>query len=334
MPRTAFISTGFSVPDRVISNDELRQWWDTSDEWIQERTGITQRHWVEPGQEAGSDLALKATHKALERAGMQASEIDCIIYATLSPDYFFPGGGVYLQRKLGIPGVPAIDIRNQCTGFLYGLSVADAWIRMGQYRRILLVGAEVHSTGMDFGPNGRDLGVLFGDGAGVAILGPADDDDDGRGVLSTHLYADGKHAEMLWCEADASANFPRISHEDLDAGRHYARMQGRQVFKHAVTRMPESVRTALDANGLTTEDIDLLIAHQANLRINQMVASELGLGDAQVYNNIERFGNTTAATIPIALDECVQSGRLNRGDLLVLTGFGSGFTWGSAIIRW
>lgn len=333
MPRTVVLSTGHYVPERVLANDELKQWWETSDEWIRERTGIVQRHWVEPGQQAGSDLALEASRIALDRAGMKAGEIDCIIYATLSPDYFFPGGGVYLQRKLGIPGVPAIDIRNQCTGFLYGLSVADAWIRMGQYRRILLVGAEVHSTGMDFGPNGRDLGVLFGDGAGVAILGPADDDSN-RGVLSTHLYADGEHAEMLWCEADASANFPRISHEDLDAGRHYPQMQGRQVFKHAVTRMPEAVRTALDANGLTVDDIDLFVAHQANLRINQMVASELGLTADRVYNNIERFGNTTAATIPICLDECVQNGRLKEGDLLVMTGFGSGFTWGSAVMRW
>ncbi|CAN5737080.1 ketoacyl-ACP synthase III [soil metagenome] len=333
MPRTVVISTGHYVPERVLTNDELTQWWDTSDEWIQERTGIVKRHWVQPGQQAGSDLALEATKIALDRAGMQASEIDCIIFATLSPDYFFPGGGVYLQRKLGIPGVPAMDIRNQCTGFLYGLSVADAWIRMGQYRRILLVGAEVHSTGMDLGPNGRDLGVLFGDGAGVAILGPADD-DSGRGVMSTHLYADGKYAEMLWCESDASANFPRISHDDLDAGKHYPTMQGRQVFKHAVTRMPESVRTALDTHGLTVGDIDLLVAHQANLRINQMVANELGVPADRVYNNIERFGNTTAATIPICLDECVQSGRLSEGDLLVMTGFGSGFTWGSAIMRW
>jgi 3-oxoacyl-[acyl-carrier-protein] synthase III len=332
MPRTAFISTGYSVPDRVITNDELTQWWETSDEWIRERTGIQQRHWVEPGKQAGSDLALEATRIALDRAGMQASDIDCIIYATLSPDYFFPGGGVYLQRKLGIPGVPAMDIRNQCTGFLYGLSVADAWIRTGQYRRILLVGAEVHSTGMDFTANGRDLGVLFGDGAGVAILGPTE--DEGRGVLSTHLWADGHYAEMLWCESDASANFPRVSHEDLDAGKHYPIMHGRQVFKHAVTRMPESVRTALETNGLTTADIDLLIAHQANLRINEMVGQQLGLNGDRVYNNIERFGNTTAATIPIALDECVQSGRLKQGDLLVLTGFGSGFTWGSAVIRW
>jgi 3-oxoacyl-[acyl-carrier-protein] synthase III len=190
----------------------------------------------------------------------------------------------------------------------------------------------VHSTGMDFGPKGRDLGVLFGDGAGAAILGPTD--DPGRGVLSTHLFADGEHAEMLWCESDASANFPRISHEDLDAGRQYPIMNGKYVFKHAVTRMPESVRAALEANGMTTDDIDLLVAHQANLRINQMVAQGLGLGEDRYYNNIERFGNTTAATIPIALDECVQSGRLKRGDVLMLTAFGSGFTWASGLVRW
>jgi 3-oxoacyl-[acyl-carrier-protein] synthase III len=332
MPRTEFIALGHYVPERMLTNDELTQWWDTSDEWIRERTGIVQRHWVEFGQQAGSDLAVEASRIALDRAGMKASDIDCIVYATLSPDVFFPGGGVYLQRKLGIPGVPAIDIRNQCTGFLYGLSVADGWIRMGQYKRVLLVGAEVHSTGMDFGPDGRDLGVLFGDGAGAAILGPTDDPD--RGVLSSHLYADGAGAELLWCESDSSARFPRISHEDLDAGRQFPVMNGRQVFMNAVTRMPESVHTALEANGLTTDDIDLLVAHQANLRINQMVGSKLGLREDQVYNNIERFGNTTAATIPIALDECVQKGLLERGDLLMLTAFGSGFTWGSAAIRW
>lgn len=332
MTRTEIISTGCYVPDRVVTNGELTQWWETSDEWIRERTGIRQRHWVQPGEQAGSDLALEAVKSALDMADMKAGDIDCIIYATLSPDFFFPGGGVYLQRKLGVTNVPAMDLRNQCTGLLYGLSVADAWVRMGQYRRVLLVGAEVHSTGIDYGPAGRDLGVLFGDGAGVAILGPTD--EAGRGVLSTHLYADGEHAGMLWCESDASARFPRISHGDLDAGRQYPKMQGRQVFKHAVTRMPESVRTALEANDLTVADVDLLVAHQANLRINEMVAQQLGVGADRVYNNIERFGNTTAATIPIALDECVRSGRLNRGDLLVLTGFGSGFTWGSAVIRW
>ena len=331
--RTEFISTGYYVPERRLLNDDLKQWWDTSDEWITERTGIKQRHWVEPGKQAGSDLALEATKIALERASLKPADIDCIVYATLSPDFFFPGGGVYLQRKLGIPGIPAIDIRNQCSGFLYGLSVADAWVRMGQYKRVLLVGAEVHSTGMDFDNGvGRDLAVLFGDGAGAAILGPVE--DNGRGVLTTHLFADGNYAEQLWCESDASAHFPRISHADLDAGKQYPRMNGREVFRHAVTRMPESVRTALQTNGLGVEDVNLLIAHQANLRINEFVQKQLCLRDDQVYNNIDRFGNTTAATLPIAIDECVTSGRLSRGDLLLLTAFGSGFTWGSACIRW
>jgi 3-oxoacyl-[acyl-carrier-protein] synthase III len=332
MPRTEFISTGFHVPERVLTNDDLKEWWDTSDEWVRERTGIEQRHWVEGGKQAGSDLALEAAKIALERADMDASELDCIVYATLSPDYFFPGGGVFLQRKLGVPGIPALDVRNQCTGFLYGLSVADAWIRTGQYRRVLLVGAEVHSTGMDFSPAGRDISVLFGDGAGAAILGPTDDPD--RGVLSTHLWADGRYAEKLWCESGASAHMPRLSHQDLDEGRHFAKMEGREVFKHAVVRMPQSVKTALEANGLTIADIDLFIAHQANLRINEAVAKHLGLRDDQVYNNIQRYGNTTAATIPIAIDEAVEKGLLKRGDLLVLTGFGGGFTWASSLIRW
>jgi len=332
MPRTEIISTGHHVPDRLVTNQELTRWWDTSDEWIRERTGIQQRYWVEGGVEAGSDLALIASQNALDAAGLDASELDCIIFATLSPDVCFPGGGVFLQRKLGVQGIPALDVRNQCSGFLYGLSVADAWVRIGQHRRVLLVGAEVHSTGIDYSAAGRDIGVLFGDGAGAVILGPTD--DPARGVLSTHLHADGRFAEMLWCESDSSARSPRISHEDLDAGRQFPLMQGRDVFKNAVKRMPETVREALDANGLATTDIDLLIAHQANLRINEMVARQLELRDDQVYNNIERFGNTTAATIPIAIDECVRSGRLERGDLLMLTAFGSGFTWGSALIRW
>jgi 3-oxoacyl-[acyl-carrier-protein] synthase-3 len=331
MPRTEFISTGLYVPDRVVKNDEFTQWMDTSDEWIRTRTGITERRWVADGQ-SGADLAYEATMVALSRAGLQPSDLDCVIYCTLSPDYFFPGTGVFLQRKLGIPGVPCLDVRNQCTGFIYGLSVADAWIRTGQYKRVLLVGSEVHSTGMDLTTRGRDLAVLFGDGAGVAILGPTS--DDARGVLSTHIFADGRHAELLFCDAPASARRPRLGQEDLDSGRIYPRMQGKEVFKHASTRMPESVKLALQTNGLSANDIKVLIPHQANLRISEMVQRQLGLRDDQVYNNIQRYGNTTAGSIPIALDEVVQAGRLARGDLLVLTAFGSGFTWGSAAIRW
>jgi 3-oxoacyl-[acyl-carrier-protein] synthase-3 len=331
MLRTEFISTGLYVPDRVVTNDEFTQWMDTSDEWIRSRTGITERRWVAQGQ-SGADMAHEATKLALQRADLKATDLDCIIYCTLSPDHFFPGTGVFLQRQLGISDIPCLDVRNQCSGFLYGLSIADGWIRSGQYRRILLVGSEVHSTGMDLTTRGRDLAVLFGDGAGVAILGPTE--ADGRGVLSTHIHADGRYAEMLFCDAPASARHPRLGQEDLDTARIFPVMNGKEVFKHASTRMPESVKRALDANGLTPADIKVLIPHQANLRISEMVRRQLDLRDDQVYNNIQRYGNTTAGSIPIALDECVQTGRLQRGDLLVLAAFGSGFTWGSAAIRW
>ncbi len=331
MRRTEFISTGMYVPERVVTNDEFTQWMDTSDEWIRTRTGIVERRWVADG-ETGADMAYVATTRALERAGLQASDLDAIVYCTLSPDYFFPGTGVFLQRKLGLPGVPCLDVRNQCSGFLYGLSVADAWIKSGQYRRVLLVGSEVHSTGMDLTTRGRDLAVLFGDGAGVAILGPTE--DGGRGVLSTHIFADGTYAELLFCDAPASARRPRLSHEDLDTARIYPVMNGKEVFKHASTRMPEAVQLALKTSGLTTKDIKMFIPHQANLRIAEMVRRQLDLSEDQIYNNIQKYGNTTAGSIPIALDEVVQAGRLARGDLLVLAAFGSGFTWGSAAIRW
>ncbi len=331
MPRTEFISTGLYVPERVVKNDEFTQWMETSDEWIRTRTGIEERRWVAEGQ-GGADMAYEATQVALRRAGLKASDLDCIIYCTLSPDFFFPGTGVFLQRKLGVPGIPCLDVRNQCTGFLYGLSVADAWIRAGQYKRVLLVGSEVHSTGMDRTTRGRDLAVLFGDGAGVAILGPTE--DAGRGVLSTHIFADGTYAELLFCDAPASARSPRLSQEDIDSARIFPVMNGKEVFKHASTRMPESVMLALTTNGLTTADIKVFIPHQANLRISEMVRRQLDLREDQVYNNIQRYGNTTAGSIPIALHEVVQGGRLKKGDLLVLAAFGSGFTWGSAAIRW
>jgi 3-oxoacyl-[acyl-carrier-protein] synthase-3 len=243
-----------------------------------------------------------------------------------------PGSGVYLQRKLGIANIPCLDVRNQCSGFLYGLSVADAWIRTGQYQRVLLVGAEVQSVGLDLTTRGRDMSVLFGDGAGAVVLGPTS--DDGRGVLSTHLYSDGAFAELLWCDLGGSAHRPRLAPEQLEQGLQFPQMVGREVFKHASTRMPASVLEALKVNGLTVADITLLIPHQANLRISEMVQKQLGLRDDQIFSNIQRYGNTTAASIPIALDEALQAGRLARGDLLILTAFGSGFTWGSAAIRW
>ena len=331
MPRTEFIATGFHVPERVVTNDDLSRIMDTSDEWITQRSGIKTRHWVSEG-ETGAGLARRAALQALAKAGMKPADLDCIVYCTCTPDHFEPGNGVFLQRELGITDIPAIDVRNQCAGFVYGLSVADAWIRSGQYRHVLLVGAEVHSRGLDRTTRGRDTAVLFGDGAGVAILGPTD--APGRGVLSTHLYADGRHAEKLWVDAPGLAHDPFISAELIEEGKHRAVMEGREVFKYASILMPQSVATALTANGLTPADVKLLVPHQANLRILEMVQKAVGLRDDQVYVNIQKYGNTTAASIPIALHEALCEGRLQRGDLLVMTAFGSGFTWASAAIRW
>ncbi len=331
MPRTEFIATGFHVPLRVVTNDDLGHMMDTSDEWITQRSGIKTRHWVSEG-ETGVGLAKEAARKALAKAGMTAAELDCIVYCTCTPDHFEPGNGVFLQRELEVTDIPAVDVRNQCSGFIYGLSVADAWIRSGQYRRILLVGAEVHSRGLDKTTRGRDTAVLFGDGAGVVILGPTDDQK--RGVLSTHLFADGRHAEKLWVDGPGLAHDPYVSEEMIRAGKHRAVMDGREVFKFASSLMPRSVELALRTHGLTAADVKLLIPHQANLRIIEMVQKVAGLRDDQVYVNIQKYGNTTAASIPIALDEALAEGRLHRGDLLILTAFGSGFTWASAAIRW
>jgi 3-oxoacyl-[acyl-carrier-protein] synthase III len=331
MPRTEFIATGFHVPARLVTNDDLARMMDTSDEWIVQRSGIKTRYWVEPG-ETGVTLAKAATHQALARAGLKATDLDCVVYCTCTPDHFEPGNGVFLQRELGLKDVPAVDVRNQCSGFLYGLSIADAWIRTGQFRRVLLVGAEVHSRGLDKTSRGRDTAVLFGDGAGVAILGPTS--DNGRGVLSTHLYSDGRHAEKLWVDGPGLAHDPFVSHEMLDQGIHRPVMEGREVFKFASTLMPQSVQTALQANGLALKDIKLLVPHQANLRIIEMVRQATGLREDQVFANIQKYGNTTAASIPIALDEALAAGRLARGDVLILTAFGSGFTWASAAVRW
>jgi 3-oxoacyl-[acyl-carrier-protein] synthase III len=331
MPRTAFLSTGFHVPARVVTNDDLARMMETSDEWILQRSGIKTRYWVAAG-DTGVGLARDASKKALDKAGMTARDIDCIIYCTCTPDHFEPGNGVFLQRELGLTDIPAVDVRNQCSGFIYGLSIADAWIRTGQYQRILLVGAEVHSRGLDKTTRGRDTAVLFGDGAGAAVLGPVS--DDGRGVLSTHIFADGRHAEKLWVDGPGLAHDPFVSVAMLDQGLHRPVMEGREVFKFASTKMPEAVALALETNHLTPADVKLLVPHQANLRIIEMVKKAAGLRDDQVFNNIEKYGNTTAASIPIALDEALAAGRLKRGDILVLTAFGSGFTWGSAAIRW
>lgn len=331
MTRSRITGTGMAVPDRVVTNDDLAQMMDTSDEWIRQRTGIGERHWITEG-ETGSGLAEKAARQALAAAELLPANLDAIVCATSSPDHFIPGNGVFIGRQLGIPGVPALDVRQACSGFIYGLAVADAWIRTGLYRRILVVGTELQSTGMDISTEGRHVAVIFADGAGAVILEATEDED--RGFEAFDLHSDGTYAEMLWVDAPGSRYKGRITPEMLDAGRHFLVMDGKEVFRHAVTRMPESVMTVLGKIGKTPADITLLLPHQANLRISEMVQKGLRLRDDQVYNNIQRYGNTTAATIPILLHECVQAGRFKRGDLVVMTAFGSGFSWGSAALRW
>jgi 3-oxoacyl-[acyl-carrier-protein] synthase III len=331
MPRTAFAALGSYTPDRVVTNEELTRQMETTDAWIRERTGIEERRWVREGTE-NSDLALEATKRALDKAGWKPKDIEAIVYASLSPDHMFPGDGCFLNAKLGIPGVPAIDIRNQCSGFIYGLAVADAWIRIGMYKRVLLVGSEIHSTGLDVTTRGRDVAVIFGDGAGAALLEATD--EPGRGVLSCHLHADGRFTQELSCDAPGSKYHPRVQARMIEDASIYPRMEGPKVFKNAVVRMPEVLREALDQNGLSPKDLKVVVPHQANLRIAQMVQRSLELRDDQVFNNIQRYGNTTAASIPIALDEAVAARGVKRGDLVGLCAFGAGFTWASALVRW
>jgi len=329
MRKTAILGLGQYLPERVVTNDDLAKMFTTSDEWIRQRTGIVERRFAEDGT-GPADLAVPAARQAVESAGIQMHDIELIIFATLSPDYFFPGSGCVLQEKLGLPGIAALDIRNQCSSFIYGLSIADAYIKTGMYKHILLVGAEVHSTGLEFADSGRDVTVLFGDGAGAAVLGPTDED---RGILSTHLHADGRFVQDLWIEMPASRYMPRVKKEFMEQGRHYPRMNGRKVFKMAVEKLPEVINEALAANGLTTDDIDLLVPHQANLRINELVARMLNLPPEKTYNNIQKYGNTTAASIPIALNEAIAEGKAKRGDIIMLAALGSGFTWASCVLK-
>ena len=331
MPHTRFLGTGFAVPDRVVTNEELSRMMDTTDEWIRTRTGIQERRWVTEGQ-TGVELGQRAAERALEMAGLEASDLDAIVYATSSPDHFAPGNGAYLQHRLGLSTIPALDVRAQCSGFIYALSVADAWIRTGQFRRVLVVGSEVQSTGLEISSAGRHVAVIFRRRRRRRDPGPGG--GGRRGILAFDLHSEGAHAEKLWVDSPGSMYHPRVSPEHLKSGRQFLQMDGREVFRHAVVRMPESVRAVLSRIGHKVEDIALLLAHQANLRISEVMQKDLGLRDDQVYNNITRFGNTTAATIPIALDECVRGGRVKRGDLLVLTAFGSGFLWGSVAVRW
>lgn len=331
MASSIVLGTGHAVPARTVTNDEFAGSMDTSDEWIRTRTGIRERHWISPG-ETGVDLGLAAATRALEMAGLAAADLDAIVYATISPDHFIPGNGVFLQRKLGVGTIPAFDIRLQCAGFVYALAMADTFIRGGVYRRILVVGQEIQSTRMDVSTRGRHTAVLFADGAGAVVLGTTEEPH--RGILTFDLHSDGAQAEKLWVDEPGSIHNPTVDLDRYRAGRYFLQMDGKEVYRHAVVRMPESVRTCLHRIGETTGSIKLLIPHQANQRISEAVQKELGLRDDQVYNNIERFGNTTSATIPIALDECVRAGRLAPGDLVALTAFGSGFVWGSVLLRW
>lgn len=327
------LGAGFSVPSRVVRNADLAVLMDTSDEWIQSRTGIRERRHI--GEDTGAaDLGLLAAREALRAAGCRPGDLDLILFATLSPDIDWPASACLLQAQLGAPGIPALGVRNQCSGFLYGLAVANAGIRTGAYRRVLLVGAEVHSTGLDLTTRGREVGVLFGDGAGAVVLGV--EDDPRRGILSVHLHSEGRYAKHLCIHAAGSRYRPRLT-EEMVAGPDpliFPRMDGRYVFKHAVYRLSEVVREALAANGYGVEDLDLLIPHQANLRINQVVVQGLGLPPDKVINNIDRYGNTTAASIPIAICEALAAGQLTPGALVCLAAFGAGFTWASALIRW
>lgn len=330
MRGSRIVGMGHHLPSRVVTNDDLSAWMETSDEWIHQRTGIRERRWVD-GDVGASELAEVAARQALEEAGLGPRDIDLILFATLSPDVFFPGSGCFLQARLGIPGTPAMDIRNQCTGFLYGLATADAYVRAGMARRVLVVGAEVHSSGLDISTRGRDVAVLFGDGAGAAVV--AETDGPSR-ILDSELHADGRYAEILMVEAPASRTQPRLTAAMMEEGRHFPKMDGKAVFKHAVERLPEVIRSLLARNGLTLDDVAVLVPHQANLRINEMVARALQLPPERVVNNIQKYGNTTAASIPIALHEAVLDGRVKEGDLVLLAGFGAGLTWGATLVRW
>ena len=335
MYNSRIVGLGKYLPDNIVTNNDLAQKMDTSDAWIQERTGIKERRHIVKGQgDTTASMGVAAARIAIKRAGLQPQDIDMILFATLSPDYYFPGSGVIVQELLDIPTCPAMDIRNQCSGFVYGLATADQFIKSGMYKNVLVIGSENHSGGLDFTTRGRGVSVIFGDGAGAAVL--TREEDNNKGVLSSHLHSEGKFAEELsligpstnrWVPEILEANDP----EDVS---YYPYMNGQLVFKNAVVRFSEVIMEGLTQNNLGPEAIDMLVPHQANLRISQFVQKKFGLTDDQVYNNIQRYGNTTAGSIPIALTEAWEEGKIKSGDLVVLAAFGSGFTWGSSIIRW
>jgi 3-oxoacyl-[acyl-carrier-protein] synthase-3 len=332
MRHSRIVGLGHYVPEQIITNDNLSTVMDTNDDWITERTGIKERRWIDPTKDTVANMAAKATRLALQRANLTEKDIEFIVFATITPDYFFPGSGVLLQRELGLESIGALDIRNACSGFIYALSVADQFIKSGMYKTILVVGAEIQSTAIDVTTRGRNTAVIFADGAGAAILQPSDK----PGILSTHLHSDGRFAEELYVRDPGSSRKreERQPEQILDTTHFKVVMNGNQVFKHAVVRFMEVINEALVANGMKKEDISLLVPHQANLRISQYIQEKLTLRDDQVYNNIMRYGNTTAASIPIAMSEAWAEGKMKENDVICLAAFGSGFTWASALIRW
>lgn len=330
MRKTKIAGIGYYVPERIVTNKDLEKYMDTSDEWIVTRTGIHERRWVDSGV-GTSDLSVKAAEKALEMAKVSAKDIDLVIMATLTSDYNFPGCAVQIQDKMGMDTIGAFDIKAACSAFVYGLSIGDQYIKTGQADNVLVVGAEIQSTGLDLSTEGRDMAVLFGDGAGAAVLQPSNDNSE---ILSTHIHSQGKYLKDLWIEAPTSIESPSLTKEMIGEGRHFPQMNGREVFRNAVKRFPEVIKEALNKNNLTIDDVNMFIPHQANLRITQSVAKRLGVGMDRMYSNIERYGNTTGASIPIALAEAQQEGKIKKDDIIILAAFGSGFTWASAAIRW
>jgi 3-oxoacyl-[acyl-carrier-protein] synthase-3 len=349
MPRSKIAGIGMYVPEHIVTNNDLLKYMDTSDEWIQERTGIKERRYAHRTEETTATMGIEAAKIAIERAGITPQDIDFVVFATLCPDYYFPGCGVLVQRAMKMKEIGALDVRNQCSGFLYGLSVADQFIKTGMYKNILVIGSEKHSFGLDYSTRGRNISVIFGDGAGAVVLQPTEKEN--QGILSTHLHSDGEAAEVLamynpgthanhWMP-EKLAHFDNaemgemfMSHAMIDNAELFPNMDGPAVFKKAVEKFPEVIMEALNANGLQPSDINILIPHQANLRISQFVQKKLRLSDSQVFNNIQKFGNTTAASIPIACCEAWEQHLIKEGDLICLAAFGSGFTWGSALIRW
>ena len=334
MYNSRIIGLGKYLPDNIVTNDDLSKIMDTSDEWIQERTGILERRWIKDGtNDTSAVMGAKAAKIAIERSGLSTDDIDFIVFATLSPDYYFPGCGVQIQDMLDMKTIGALDVRNQCSGFVYGISVADQFIKTGMYKNVLVIGAEYHSNGLDKTTRGRNVSVIFGDGAGAAVL--TREEDNTKGILSTHLFSEGKYADKLTVASPSIAHWvPEILESPEDDFSYFPYMDGTFVFKHAVVRFSEAIVEGLKTNNLQKEDIDMLIPHQANLRISQFIQKKFGLRDDQVFNNIMKYGNTTAASVIIALTEAWEEGKIKEGDHVVLAAFGSGFTWGSVIIRW